>query len=165
MLHFGTRLLLRCCVKSVHWEKWAEGIEMTRALSVLTVVCVALAVFCQTADASALRKNQTDPRLSAVSFGVGAATTVGFFALRNWQLHDHGRLNGLGVNGAAVVTTGACLALSPIVGTLVVRRELTFREAYALTADCVIPFIGGWLVNKAFDAHPEWEPRKARSKR
>jgi hypothetical protein len=138
---------------------------MARALSVLTVLCIALAVFCQTADAGVLRKNQTDPRLSAVSFGVGTATTVGFFALRNWQLHNHGRLNGLGVNGAAVVTTGACLALSPIVGTLVVQRELTFREAYALTADCVIPFVGGWLVNKAFDAHPEWEPRKARLKR
>ena len=145
--------------------KWAEVIEMTRALSVLTVMGVALALSCQTADASPLRKNQTDPRLSATSFGVGIASTVGFFALRNWQLHNHGSLNGLGMNGAAAVTTGACLALSPIVGTLMVQRELTFREAYALTADCVIPFIGGWLVNKAFDAHPEWEPRKARLKR
>ncbi len=138
---------------------------MTRALSVLAVVCVALALLCQTADARLLRKNQTDPRLSAASFGVGIATTAGFFALRNWQLHNKGRLNGLGVNGAAVATTGACLALSPIVGTLMVQRELTFREAYALTADCIIPFIGGWLVNRAFDAHPEWEPRKARLKR
>ena len=139
---------------------------MMRSLSVLTGVGVALAVFCQTADASSLRrKNQSDPRLSAASFAVGTATTVGFFALRNWQLHNHGRLNGLGINGAAAVTTGACLALSPIVGTLMVQRELTFREAYALTADCVVPFVGGWLVNKAFDAHPEWEPRKARLKR
>ena len=139
---------------------------MTRALSVLAGVCVAVALFCQTADAGPLRrKNQTDPRLSAVSFGVGTATTVGFFALRNWQWHNKGKLNGLGMNGAAIVTTGACLALSPIVGTLVVQRELTFREAYALTADCVVPFVGGWLVNKAFDAHPEWEPRKARLRR
>jgi len=138
---------------------------MTRMLSGLTVVGAALALFCQTADAGPLRKNQSDPRLSAASLGVGIASTVGFFALRNWQLHNHGRLNGLGMNGAAVVTTGACLALSPIVGTLMVQRELTFREAYALTADCVVPFVGGWLVNKAFDAHPECEPRKARVKR
>jgi len=81
--------------------------------------------------------------LAAASFGVGTAGTVGFFALRNWQLHNNGRLNGLGVNGAAVVTTGACLALSPIVGTLMVQRELTFREAYALGADCLVPFVGG----------------------
>jgi hypothetical protein len=139
--------------------------EMTRALSVLAAVIAVLALFCQTADAGPLRRNQTDPRLSAVSFGVGTATTVGFFALRNWQWHNKGKLNGLGMNGAAIVTTGACLALSPIVGTLVVQRELTFREAYALTADCVVPFVGGWLVNKAFDAHPEWEPRKARLRR
>ena len=98
---------------------------MTRTLSVLA----ALALLCQTADAGPLRrKNQTDPRLSAASWGVGIATTVGFFALRNWQLHNKGTLNGLGVNGAAVVTTGACLALSPIVGTLMVQRELTFGK-------------------------------------
>jgi len=58
---------------------FGEGIEMTRALSMLTVVCVALALLCQTADAGPLRrKNQTDPRLSAASWGVGIATTVGF---------------------------------------------------------------------------------------
>src|SRR5690348_1244007 len=105
--------------------KRAEGMEMTRVFSVLAAVGAALALFCQTADASPLRKNQTDPRLSATSLGVGIASTAGFFALRNWQLHNHGRLNGLGINGAAVATTGACLALSPIVGTLMVRRELT----------------------------------------
>jgi hypothetical protein len=138
---------------------------MTRLLSVLTVVCAAMAVSCQIGNASSSRKHETDPRLSATSFGVGTAGTVGFLALRNWQFHNHGRLNGLGVNGAGVVTTAGCLALSPIVGTLVVQRELTFREAYGLTADCVIPFIGSWLVNKAFDAHPEWEPRKARLRR
>ena|SRR5947209_5343273 len=138
---------------------------MTRLLSVLIVVCAVLAVSCQTGNAGSSRKHETDPRISAVSFGVGAATTAGFFALRNWQLHDKGRLNGLGINGAAVMTTAGCLALSPIVGTIVVQRELTFREAYGLTADCVIPFIGSWLVNKAFDAHPEWEPRKVRQKR
>ena len=34
-----------------------------------------------------------------------------------------------------------------------------------LTADCVVPFIGAWLVNKAFDAHPEWEPKPAKKRR
>jgi hypothetical protein len=165
MLHFGTRLWVQDSVNSVRWETWAEGIEMTRVLSLLAVVGVAWALFCQTADAGPLRRNQTDPRLAATSFGVGVAGTVGFFALRNWQLHNKGRLNGLGINGAAITTTGACLALSPIVGTLMVQRELTFREAYALAADCIVPFVGGWLVNQAFDAHPEWEPRKARRKR
>ena len=138
---------------------------MMRLLWVLTVVCAVFAVSCQNGNAKTLRKHETDPRLSATSFGVGVAGTAGFFALRNWQLHNKGKLNGLGVNGAAVMTTAGCLALSPIVGTIVVQRELTFREAYGLVADCVVPFVGAWLVNKAFDAHPEWEPKPVRKKR
>ena len=135
---------------------------MTRVL-VLSVA--ALVLFSQAASAGSLRRHQTDPRLEATAFGVGVASTVGFFALRNWKWNQHGRVNGLTTAGAITVTTMACFALSPIIGTIAVRRELTFREAYALTADCVIPFVGGWLVNRAFDAHPEWEPRQARLRR
>ena len=53
--------------------KRAEDVEMTRALSLLAVVGAALALLCQTADAGPLRKNQSDPRLSAASLGVGIA--------------------------------------------------------------------------------------------
>jgi hypothetical protein len=70
-------------------------------------------------------------------------------------------VNGLTSAGAVVVTTAGCLALSPIVGTALTQRELTYREAYGLFADCIIPFIGAWLVEKAFEAHPEWEPDRA----
>jgi hypothetical protein len=31
------------------------------------------------------------------------------------------------------------------------------REGDVLAVSCVIPIIGGWLVNAAYDAHPEWE--------
>jgi hypothetical protein len=129
--------------------------------SSIAIAAAAMALLCHGANASSLRQYRTDPRLQATSIGVGAATTVGFFALRDWKLHGNHRVNGLTSVGAAVVTTAGCLALSPIVGTLLVGRELTFREAYGLTADCLIPFIGAWLVNKAFDAHPEWEGKKA----
>ncbi len=127
-------------------------------------VVAALALLCQSADART-RRHTTDPRLDAAGFIVGTASTVGYFALRDWRLNVNGRLHGLTPLGAMTVTTMGCMALSPIVGTVMVRRELTFREAYALTADCVIPFIGGWLVNRAFDAHPEWEPKPARRRR
>ena len=139
---------------------------MQRWAWVLAAV-VAVQLFSQSADARQRRDYQTDPRLQATSIGVGAATTIGFFALRDWKLRGQGhvRANGIGPAGAAITTTMGCLALSPIVGTIMVQRELTFREAYALTADCVVPFVGAWLVNKAFDAHPEWEPRPARKKR
>jgi hypothetical protein len=128
-------------------------------------VVAALALLCQSANAGSRRHHTTDPRLDAAGFIVGTASTVGYFALRDWRLNVNGRLHGLTPLGAMTVTTMGCMALSPIVGTVMVRRELTFREAYALTADCVIPFIGGWLVNRAFDAHPEWEPKPARRRR
>ena len=39
------------------------------------------------------------------------------------------------------------------------------REAYVMTADCVIPFVGDWLMNQAFNAHPEWEAKGKRARR
>jgi hypothetical protein len=137
---------------------------MRQGYLVCTVVA-GLALLCQDAVAGSRRQHTDDPRLKAASFGVGTASTVGYFALRDWHLNKSGRLHGLSTAGAATVTTMGCLALSPIVGTMMVQRELTFREAYGLAADCVIPFIGAWLVNRAFDAHPEWEPRPARRRR
>ena len=67
--------------------------------------------------------------------------------------------------GATVLTTVGCMALAPIAGTIAVQRELTLREAYVMTADCVIPFVGGWLMSQAFDAHPEWEGKGRRARR
>jgi hypothetical protein len=120
-------------------------------------VAVALLLMTQPVSAGS---SKTDRRIAAASIGVGTATTLGYFALRDWKLNNgHTRLNGLGPSGAFAVMTGGCLALSPIVATVLVKRELTFREAYGLAADCVIPFVGAWLVNRAFDAHPEWEPK------
>jgi hypothetical protein len=26
---------------------------------------------------------------------------------------------------------------------------------------CVVPIVGGWPVNEAYEAHPEWEPAGA----
>ncbi|MEJ0076983.1 MAG: hypothetical protein WDO17_16370 [Alphaproteobacteria bacterium] len=58
------------------------------------------------------------------------------------------------------ITTVGCMALSPIVAGLLVsyneRRELRSNEVLGMAADCVLPFIGGWIMQAAFDAHPEW---------
>ena len=58
------------------------------------------------------------------------------------------------------ITTIGCMALSPIISGLLVsaneRRELRSSEAMGMLADCVIPIIGGWIVQAAYDAHPEW---------
>jgi hypothetical protein len=41
-----------------------------------------------------------------------------------------------------------CAALSPIVATAVLNRPLTYREAHILIGGCIIPVIGGWLIDQ-----------------
>jgi hypothetical protein len=99
-----------------------------------------------------------DPQLATSNTVVGLAATGGYFAIR-----DHRRWHGgLNQGGAYALTSIGCAAASPIVGTLVVRRPLTQREVGVSTANCFLPFLGGWLVNAAWDAHPEWSGRPRR---
>jgi hypothetical protein len=105
-----------------------------------------------------------DPRLTATGIGIGVASTGASYAMT----HKHGvpptRIASPGV--AFVVTSFGCAVLYPIVGTIVVQRALTPREAYTGIAGCVIPFIGGWLVDQAlphtawYDGTPEGPPRR-----
>jgi hypothetical protein len=53
------------------------------------------------------------------------------------------------------MTTVGCMALTPIASGIVVQRELTRREVHGMLANCIVPFIGGWLTDAYFDAHPE----------
>jgi hypothetical protein len=106
-----------------------------------------------------------DPNLAASNFVVGAAATGGYFALR----HNHRRAPfNTGVHSAAgayAATSIGCAAVSPIIGTMIVNRPLTQREVGVSTANCFLPFLGGMIVNAAWDAHPEWSgppPRRRR---
>jgi hypothetical protein len=127
---------------------------MTR-LGMMTVVIAAVAVLGQSAQAGP-RQHRADPRIDAVGLGVGVASTVGFLALNGWHFGKGHATSALGTTGALVATTAGCVVVSPMVATVVVRRPLTYREAHVLAAGCVVPFIGPWLVNAAYDAHPEW---------
>lgn len=53
------------------------------------------------------------------------------------------------------VTTFGCMVLYPIIGTIAVHRELTPREAYSGILGCVIPFVGGWIVDQTLP-HNAW---------
>lgn len=126
---------------------------MTRKIAIFA----AMAAFALTIQAAAAEGRHIDHRLKAVSIGVGAASTAGYFALNDWHWKwDSGR-HGITRLGAWGVTTIGCAALSPMVATVVLDRPLTSREAGILIASCVIPIVGGWLVNEAYNAHPEWE--------
>jgi len=125
----------------------------------LAVVAATMALLCHGAEAGGKRPGD-GKKLFWSGVAAGAAGTATYFALRDWSLHP--KNPALSDGGAMVMGTMACAALSPIISTIAVKRELTLREAYAMSWDCVIPFVGSYLVNKAFDAHPEWEGKRKR---
>ncbi len=94
-----------------------------------------------------------DPRLTATGIGIGVATTGASYALT----HKHGvpAVRTMSPGAAFAVTTFGCMVLYPIIGTIAVHRELTPREAYSGIAGCVIPFVGGWIVDKTLP-HNAW---------
>jgi hypothetical protein len=89
-----------------------------------------------------------DPRLAASNLVVGGAATGAYFAIRN---HRNGSPFSSG--GAYAVTSFGCMVVSPILGTIVTNRELTQREVWVSSANCFVPFIGGWAMNNWFDAN------------
>lgn len=129
---------------------------MTRKLAIFAAAIAALAFTAQAADAGGRR--HVDGRIKAVAIGVGAASTAAFFALNDWNWKWDSARHGITGLGAWGVTTIGCAAVSPMVATVVLDRPLSNREAGVLIGSCVVPIIGGWLVNEAYNAHPEWEP-------
>jgi hypothetical protein len=107
----------------------------------LAIALAALAAFALTVHGADARKRHVDPRIDAVNTGVGAAWTGAYFAI-----------DGVSVAAAVVGTTFGCMVTSPMVATAVLNRPLTYREAHVMIGSCLIPFIGGWLVNEAYDS-------------
>ena len=129
---------------------------MNRKFIVFAALVAAFAFTSQAAQAHGDKK-----KIAAVAIGVGAASTAGFFALNNWRWNGwdtRGTAGGLTRLGAYGATTIACAAVSPMVATVVLKRQLTMREAHTLVGSCVVPIVGGLLVNAIWDANPQWEP-------
>jgi hypothetical protein len=105
------------------------------------------------------------PNVQAGSNGVNGAATGTYVA----EAYRGGEYQGaLTARIWGTGTTIGCLALSPIVAGALVdaneHRELTSREVHVLLADCTIPIIGGWLMNRYFDsieAHRAADPAAA----
>ena len=129
---------------------------MNRKLALFAAVIAAFAFTCQGADAKSRR--HIDKRITAVAIGVGAASTAAYFAINDWSWNDWNNSSGLTRWGAWGVTTMGCAAVSPMVATAVLNRPLSYREAHILIGSCVIPIVGGWLVNEAYNHHVLWAP-------
>jgi hypothetical protein len=130
---------------------------MNRKFALFAAIVAAFAFTSQAAQANGPRHHDKK-KLAVVAVGVGAASTAAYFALNDWRWHGwNTNRSGLTSLGAYGVTTFGCAAVSPIVATAVLNRPLTMREAHVLVGSCVVPIVGGLLVNAIWDANPQWE--------
>lgn len=123
---------------------------MNRKLALFAAMIAVFAFTSQAADAHG--RKHVSKRLTAVSIGVGAASTAAYFGINDWRTNGWNNSSGLTQWGAWGITTLGCAAVSPIVATMVLNRPLRYREAHILVGSCVVPIIGGWLVNEAYNA-------------
>lgn len=140
---------------------------MRKYLSLLVVTLAAFALLTQTADARKrahvhvykhhMYMHHGDSRVSAVALGAGVASTAAYLSYNNWHWNNWNN-SSVSRFGAWGITTVGCIAIAPMVATVVVNRPLTMREGHVLAGSCVVPIVGGWLVNAAYDANPQWEP-------
>jgi hypothetical protein len=123
---------------------------MNRKLAIFAAAVAAFALSCQAASAGA--RKQVDPRITTTSWIVGGASSAAYYA------------GGASTAGAWLGATMGCAAISPMVATVALNRPLKFREAHILIGSCIVPIIGGWLVNEAYNAHwlvaPDEKPVK-----
>ena len=123
--------------------------------------CVFAAVMAAFALGTASAQAESPPArntLRVVGAGVGAGMSAAYFGLNNWNWKWDSARAGITSAGAWGLTTIGCAALSPIVATAVLNRPLTYREAHILIGGCVIPIVGGWLVDQAYENHILWAP-------
>jgi hypothetical protein len=95
-----------------------------------------------------------DRRIFVAGTVAGGASTGAYYLIRD-------RARYISEGGALGLTTVGCAVVGPMLAAAIVQytenRPLTSREALGLGAGCFLPIIGSWLVDKAYDAHPEWE--------
>jgi hypothetical protein len=129
-----------------------SGRKMRRLMFAVAALTAATMLMGQSARAGeGFRLFRGDHRLIVPGIAVGVATTGAYFAIRN----QGGGVKRFSRAGAFGLSTVGCMALTPIVSGIVVQREMTRREVHVMLANCVVPFIGGWLMDAYFDRHPE----------
>jgi len=135
---------------------------MKRLTIALGAVLAAFGLFAQVSTADAHLLGRRSPGVTVAQISVGAGMSAVYFTqtcrngFRNCSRFGSARsLKWFGL------TTIGCMALTPIVGAAIVsateHRELRSSEVFGMAADCVVPILGGLVMQSAFDAHPEWD--------
>jgi peptidoglycan/LPS O-acetylase OafA/YrhL len=124
--------------------------------AVLASLIAAIAVTSRPASADDVflfaRHPKVDQRVATVSIGTGIAATAAYFAIREGHHHHNVDWNAWGI------TTVGCMVLGPMIAAAFVpERQLTSREVLVMEGSCIVPIVGGLLVNALFDANPQWE--------
>ena len=102
---------------------------------------------------AATAASRPSPNVEAGTNGVNGGSTATYLA----EAYRGGDYQGAGVSASwGLGTTFGCMALSPIIAGALVNanehRELTSREVHVMMANCTIPFVGGWLMERYFDS-------------
>ncbi|HZT24657.1 MAG TPA: hypothetical protein VFA57_03030 [Pseudolabrys sp.] len=110
------------------------------------VAAAAVAVSACAGGARAAEHKPVHRVIRATDFWVGSAWTGAGLAMSS------------PIAAVAVGTTIGCAVTEPMVASAVLKRPLSYREAHILIGSCLIPFIGGWLVNEAYNKGWLWAP-------
>jgi hypothetical protein len=130
---------------------------MVRMVACVAAAVAALSLSFGPAHAGGHR-HKDNAALAVAGIGAGAASTAAYFALNDWNWKWDSARQGITATGAFVVTTVGCAAVSPMIATALLNRPLKYREAHELLAGCVVPVVGPWLVEQAYDHHVLWAP-------
>ncbi len=131
---------------------------MKKWIIALAGLIAASAFAVQSADAHSWRHKKVGKGVVVAGTVTGAAATAGYFWINNWEWKWRGdSVNALNQGGAIAATSIACMAVAPMLASALEGRELTLREAGVLFGGCLVPIVGGYLVNAAWDANPQWE--------
>lgn len=85
--------------------------------------------------------------------GIGVATGVtSYYLTKKHGVPAHRPMTFWAAYG---VTTYGCAVAYPFIGTWLLNRPLTPREMYIGVGECVVPILGGWLVDMSLP-HTAW---------
>ena len=89
----------------------------------------------------------------------GQAMAQDILAKKNWRLSlpSPAYLISMPLITAYRFGVPWCFATATMMATVLLRRELKISEAWESLGGCVVPVLGGLVMQELFKHHPEWD--------